>query len=903
MQSKPVEGGSGFMLGLNDYTDWEVLSIDEVFARLESAPDGLPQHDAAARFARYGANELRAEPPPVIWFLLLRQFRSVLILILMIGALISICSGEVAESIAILLIILFSAGLGFAQEYQAERALRKLRDLVAPTAIVVRDAAEQRIPAREIVPGDILVVRAGDKIAADARLFECVNLRVDEAALTGESTPAEKTAQALAEPRLPIAEQYNMLFAGTTALYGRGRALVTATGPAMEFGQVAELLAQVESPTTPLQRSLDRLGVWLARVIIAIVLVVVTIEMWRGAAWADMVLFGIALAVAAIPEALPAVVTAALALGVQRMARRHALVRNLSAVETLGCVSVICADKTGTLTRDEMTVRYMYVGDQILEVTGGGYALDGDFRLAGRPVSVPAPACALLRGAVLCCDAVLLAPSDGAGWRIWGDPTEGAILVAAAKAHIERAALARRMPRIAELPFTPEAKRMVTLHATTDGVIAYLKGAPEVLAPQCSRWLTAAGEVELSAHQRRHILEVAQRFAAQALRVLAVASKRCANVREADYDLTFLGLIGMSDPLRSEAKAAIELSVAAGIKAVMITGDHRITAEAIARELGFSGEIVTGADLDAMTQAQLVAQAGDIQVYARVSPRHKLRVVQALQSRGEVVAMTGDGINDAPALKQANVGVAMGASGVDISKEAAAVTLTDDNFATIMGAVAEGRVIYANIKKCLMYLLASNTGEIGLVGLAALAGWPLPLTPVQILYINLATDGLPALALAADPGHPEMMRQPPRDPRGTMFSRSAIEMILIGGVWSTVVNLSFFAYLLHHGASDARARGAVFVSLLLLEFFKVFIFRTEMMPVWSQPFANRWLNRSVLIELGLLVLLLVIPQLQGVFGVAELSSGDMLSAILVAASILPALEGFKWLTRHRAALA
>jgi Ca2+-transporting ATPase len=603
-----------------------------------------------------------------------------------------------------------------------------------------------------------------------------------------------------------------------------------------------------------------------------------------------MLSFGIALAVAVVPEALPAVVTISLALGAQRMVRRNALVRRLSAVETLGSVSVIASDKTGTLTTGEMTVRQVIAGDKSLTLTDGGFIENG------RPVPSPPAALALLQGAALASDA----RSDAAGQLAKGDPTERALVVAAAKAGLCKHELDTRNPRLAEIPFSSETKRMTTLHRTVDGVVAYSKGAPEVIVAGCNRVLGADGERLLSPGERERVLEAARALAGCALRVLAVAVKWRAELKDAERGMTLLGLVGMSDPPRPQAGPAIATCERAGIKPILITGDHVLTAAAVARELGIlkDGRLVTGAELDAMSDDELEDQVAEIDVYARVSPAHKLRVVTAWQKKGRYVAMTGDGVNDAPALKTADIGVAMGITGTDVTKDAAAMTLIDDNFASIVSAVEEGRGVFSNVKKYLMYLLSSNIGEIGLMAGASLIGLPLPLTAVQLLYVNLATDGLPALALAVDPPETDLMARPPRDPRTGIFTRPVLVLTILGGVWSTLLNVGLFAWALGSGRSVTEAVTMTFVSLVLIQFFKAYNFRSDRHSVFVRPFANRWLNLAIAWEIALLSLIVYLPLLHQPFSTFPLTAGDWLIIVGAALTISPVLEAAKWMERR-----
>ena len=874
----------------------------EVAAALAASPAGLAAAEAARRLARYGPNELADAPRVSPWTVLAAQFRNVLVAILLVATALSAFLGHAVEAIAIAVIVTVAILLGFVQEFRAERAMEALRSLTAPAARVLRDGAEVEIRARDLVPGDVLVLRAGDRVAGDGRLVEAASLAAQEAALTGESAPVDKGIAPIAAAAAPVGDRANMVFAGTSIARGRGRALVVATGNETEFGRIARLLESVETGTTPLQRNLDRLGQALVRVALVIVAVIVVLGLVRGQPFVEMLVFGIALAVAVVPEALPAVVTISLALGVQRLVRRRALIRRLAAVETLGSTSVICSDKTGTLTRDEMTARRVYVHGQLVDVTGVGYAPHGTFERAGERLGGHDGLVALLGAAALASDARIVPGEADGAWRVHGDPTEGALVAAAAKAGLDKAELDARYARVHEFPFESETKRMTTLHATPEGVVAHAKGAPEVLVADCAWESTAAGAVPLDAAGRERILAVAQAMADDALRVLAVATRAEATPENAQRDLTFLGLVGMIDPPRPEARDAIATCERAGIAVVMITGDHPTTARAVARELGIlaGGDVVTGADLDAMDDAELARRVAAISVYARVSPAHKLRVVTALQGRRHVVAMTGDGVNDAPALKKADIGVAMGISGTDVAREAAAMTLTDDNFASIVAAVEEGRGIFGNIKKYLMFLLSSNVGEIGLMAAATLAGMPLPLTAVQILYVNLATDGLPALALAVDPPEGDLMRRRPRDPRAGIFTRPVVALMLAGGLWSTVVNLALFAWALQSGRSLAEAMTMTFVCLVVIQLVNAYNFRSDRLSVVRRPFANRWLNLAVLWEIALLTLVVYLPVLHAPFGTFALTALDWAIVVAAALTIVPVLEVAKALARRGA---
>jgi P-type Ca2+ transporter type 2C len=893
-------------------TNWHTISVEETLARAKTGLRGLEAAEAASRLAQYGHNELEAARRISPWALLLEQFKNVLIVILLIATLLSAFLGHGVEALVISVIVLFAVLLGFFQEYRAESAIEALRKMAAPTAAVVRGGEDLDIPAREVVPGDVILLVPGDKIPADARLVETANLQVVEGALTGESSAVEKHIEPLLDQALSIGDRKNMVYAGTAVTYGRGRAVVTATGMATEFGKIAQMLQTVETSRTPLQLNLDKLGKTLARASLVLVAIIVALGLLRGQPFVEMFIFGIALAVAVVPEALPAVVTISLAIGVQRMVKRHALVRRLPAVETLGSTSTICTDKTGTLTKDEMTVRKVFTSGETHSVSGVGYAPQGVYTLDGE-IHPPSPALlALLRGGVLASDAYLVhsevegLPVEG-GWRVKGDPTEGALVVAAAKAGLEKVVVDDQFPRLDEIPFTSERKRMTTLHRTPGGTQAYSKGAAEIILDSCTHLLKNApaeegGAVEqvLETAERESILNAARQMASTGLRVLGVAQKKVAELEHAESGMTFLGLVGMSDPPRPEAASAIRTCEQAGIRVVMITGDHPVTAQAIASELGLfkGGRVITGAEFEELSDDEYQSQVDSIDVYARVSPAHKLRVVAALQEKGQIVAMTGDGVNDAPALKKADIGIAMGITGTDVTKEAAAMMLTDDNFASIVAAVEEGRGIFANIKKYLMYLLSSNIGEIGLMAGATLLGLPLPLGAVQILYVNLATDGLPALALALDPQEKDLMKRKPRNPRLGIFTRPVVTLMLVGGIWSTLINLGIFAWARSSGRSDAEAMTMTFVSLVLIQFFKAYNFRSDRQSVLQKPFANRWLNLAVAWELGLLGLIVYLPFLHGAFGTFSLTLVDWLIVIGLAFTVSPLLELAKWMERR-----
>jgi len=878
---------------------WHRLGVADVLRRLRAGETGLDTEEAGRRFAVHGPNELQAYRPEPAWKTLLAQFKNVLIVTLLVATLLSALLGHGLEAAVISLIVLLAVLLGFIQEHRAERALVALRELAAPMAHVLRDGVERALPARELVPGDVVVLHAGDRVPGDARITLAANLSVDEAVLTGESLAVEKVEHALEDEAAALGDRRNMAYAGTLVTRGRGRAVVVATGMSTEFGRIGRLVQTVETARTPLQENLDRLGAMLGRAALGIVAVVVVLGFMRGQPPLEMLVFGIALAVAVVPEALPAVVTISLALGVRRMVKRRALVRRLPVVETLGSTSAICSDKTGTLTRNEMTVRRLATADGLFELTGVGYEAAGELLRDGVPVPPSATVRELLRGAVLASDARVALDRNGRR-QVQGDPTEGALVVAAEKAGLERESLDRDRPRLHEIPFTSERRRMTTLHgADDDGRIAYSKGSVDVVLSDCASREHEGRELPLTPADRDAILALEREMTSAGLRVLAVARKHSAQPDHAERDMTWLGMVGMMDPPRAEAVAAVRTCREAGITPVMITGDHPLTATAVAREIGMldGRRVVSGAELAALPDEALVREVEGIGVYARVSPADKLRVVAAWQQRGHVVAMTGDGVNDAPALKKADVGIAMGVSGTEVSREAAGVTLLDDNFATIVAAVEEGRIVFANIRKYLTFLLSCNVGEILIMAVAAMVGLPLPLTAVQILYVNLATDGLPALALAVDPPEHDLMRRRPRDPRAGVFTRPLVVMLLAGGVWSALANLGLYSWLLWSGRPTAEAMAMTFVSLVLIQFLTAYGYRSLHASAFRRPFTNRWLNLAVGWEMVMLSVVVHAPFLQRPFGTFHLSPGDWALAAGVAFTIVPVLELLKWVVR------
>lgn len=894
---------------------WHTMETEAVLAQLRTSPAGLSDAEARKRLEAYGPNELaegeRISPLKIF----LNQFNNFLIILLLVAVILSVISGKIVDAIVIGVIVLFASGLGFIQEYRAERAMAALKRMAAPLAAVIRGGEEQEIPAREVVPGDIIVLSTGDRIPADARILEVANLKVDEAPLTGESIPVEK-ASAVMEGDVEVADRNNMAYMGTAAVYGRGMGVVTATGMETEFGKIAQMLQAVEVGKTPLQHNLNRMGKWIAVGALVLCTLLGIIGILRGHQVLEMLIWGISLAVAAVPEALPAVVTIGLAIGVQRMVKRNALVRRLPVVETLGCTTVICSDKTGTLTQDQMTVRRLWVADKTIEVTGVGYEPHGSFSVGETPYDPMKDKGAemLLRAGALCNDTRLVRAEEG--WGIKGDPTEGALVVLAQKAGLEGGKLAQQFPRIGEVPFSSERKRMTTIHRSPRNQIAFMKGAPEVVLQASGSFSRGGKEERLTPQVRERILDVAHEMAGEALRVLGLAYRTLPDGEELDESIeegmVFLGLVGMIDPPREEVKEAITTCEEAGIKTVMITGDHQVTAEAIAAELGIKKgrAVVNGHQLDQLGQREYDAMIEGVDVYARVSPAHKLKIVTALQSRNHVVAMTGDGVNDAPALKQADIGIAMGITGTDVTKEAADMVLTDDNFASIVAAVEEGRGIYGNIKKYLIYLLSCNLGEILLMAAAILFGpflglpaGVIPLIAIQILYVNLATDGLPAIALSLDPPEADLMERAPRPKGETVFTPAVLRYLVGAGVWTAVVALAVFIWAIHAGRGEVEARALCFVTLILVQFFNAFNCRSERRSLFLiGVFANWWLWLAILWECAILALLLYVPILQRSFRTFPLDAGDWLIVIASASTIFIAAEVYKVIMRVRSRL-
>ena len=865
-------------LEITESTQWHSLSSQGAIAQLSSDPRGLEEKEVKVRLGQFGYNELETEKKPSSVALFLHQFKNVLVVILLAATLISLAVGETVDALVILVIILFVSLLGFFQEYRAERALEALKKMAAHSATVMRGGIESEIPARELVPGDIVVLSVGDKIPADIRLIEAINLQVDEAALTGESVPSEKTVNSVPQDA-PLADRTCVVYAGTIISYGRGRGVVISAGKQTEFGKIATMMQATPKAKTPLELRMERVGSVLGAIMISVSVLVMLLGLARGSPLLEMFLWAVSLAVAAVPEALPAVVTGGLAIGVRRMAKRNAIVRRLPAVETLGSTTVICSDKTGTMTKGEMTVRRINIGEDLYEATGTGYESKGEIRKDGSPV-LNDDLSLMAKVSSLCNDA---------SWnianfpKIVGDPTEVALLVLAAKTNENVGNLRSDYPRIFEVPFTSERKRMTTVHRSPDGQLLYcMKGAVETVLPCCEAVYVQGKSVLLDGNVTRRIHSAAEQMARDALRVLAFAYKTAridpqdSSEEVSEKGLVFLGLMGMIDPPRDEIKEAIQKCEDAGIRVVMITGDHAGTAEAIAKELNLlnRGEkTITGTQLDALQPEEFDQIVDDVAVYARVSPEHKLRIVATLKKQGHIVAMTGDGINDAPALKNADIGIAMGITGTDVTKEAADVVLADDNFASIVAAVEEGRAIYDNVRKYLTFLLSANIGELLIMLSAGLIGYPLPLLPVHLLFINLATDGLPAIALGIDPPVEDLMRMPPRDPKLSIFSGLKVWIAGIA-ILFTAVMMSLFAHNLG-SKSLHEARSLVFASIILFELAFSFSCRSQSRTIFEVGLTgNKYLVAAVLSQLALLALIFYTPSLAPLFDVFPLTLED-----------------------------
>jgi len=899
--------------------------IEELVSVLQTHLErGLTREEAQARLGKFGANELTERPRPGFFSLLWDQFNNYLVIILIVAALISLALGEYVDSVAIMFIVVLNAVVGVVQESKAEQALAALMKMAAPNAQVIRDGQQITIPGREIVGGDIVLLEAGNYVPADLRLVESINLKIEEASLTGESVPVEKKASVVLDKEIPLGDRKNTAFMGTLITYGRGTGLVTGTGMNTQIGLIAEMIQSFEAEDTPLQKKLEHLGKVLGTACLAICALVFVYGLFRDTHLTDALNMGflnyleiekkdiinlfmtaVSLAIAAVPEGLPAIVTICLALGMQRMIKHHALIRKLPAVETLGCATVVCSDKTGTLTQNQMTVVQAWAGGKRFRITGEGYSPNGEFFIGTEPFDprTDPDAALLLHGALVCNDAKLEERTDDAGkrsWQIIGDPTEGAMVVAAAKSGYRRSELEQALPRIQEIPFDSDRKRMTTLHSV-DGahaqtvvsglgappVIAFVKGAPDVILDLCGHRTESGRAVDMTGDLRAAILEQNRDMASNALRVLAVAYRPLQEIpasmapETVEKELVFVGLLGMIDPPRSEVVDAIKVANGAGLKSVMVTGDYKDTAEAIARDIGLltpGGLVLTGPEIEKLSDEELAAKVDRLEVCCRVSPQHKTRIVDAFKARGHVVAMTGDGVNDAPALKRANIGIAMGITGTDVAKQTADMVLTDDNFASIVEAIEQGRIIYSNIRKFVYFLLACNVGEILIIFAAMLMGMPIPLRPVQLLWLNLVSDGAPALALGLEKGDPDIMTHPPRSPSEPVINKDmAIGIGVVGVVDAIAILAVFYLALQRYPGHLEAAQTIAFVTLCSSELIRAFTARSEYHSVFSiGVFSNRWMVWAVGVSFLLVLMVVYVPFLRPFFDTVPLTADDWL---------------------------
>ena len=931
--------------------NWHTLETNDVVAALETdAAHGLDEAEAGRRLTREGPNQLVEQEGKSPWRILAAQFASLLVIILLAAAGISLALGDTKDAIAILVIVLLNAILGFRQEYKAERAMAALKALATPRVTVRRGGRAAKVDAHALVPGDVVLLDAGSFVPADGRLLQAASLKIQEAALTGESESVAKSTRPLENADCPLGDRHNMAFMGTSVTYGRGEAVITETGMGTELGHVARLLQETEEDATPLARKLDRLGRVLVLAALALITLFAVIGILRGEDMKTVFLTAVSMAVAAVPEGLPAVVTISLALGAQRMLARHALIRNLPAVETLGSVTTVCSDKTGTLTQNRMRVSVLSLPDREVEWKKGAFDEPGPSVAGDTELSL------LLAGGALCNDASVTVTGDtDTDFEVIGDPTEGALVAAELRTGVGKEDLERALPRVWEAPFDSDRKRMATLHrlpASDDGLpenirplvaacrvdgggeaVAFAKGAPDALLEVCTRIRIQGSVHPLDEAQRDRMIQRMEALAGNGVRVLGVAYRPWATTPDTpaaealEDDLIYLGLEGMIDPLRSEVKDAVQTCLTAGIRPVIITGDHALMARRIGRELGVvqDGRVVTGRELNAMSVEDLEAVLDEVSVYARVSPEHKLKLVDALQDRNEIVAMTGDGVNDAPALKAADIGVAMGIAGTDVSREASDMVLLDDNFATIVAAVREGRIIYDNLRRFIQYLLASNVGEILVMLLAPFLGMPIPLLPVQILWMNLVTDGLPALALGVERGERDVMARPPRPPQAPILGwRMALSILWVGllmavlslavgfGTWSADIAAAPPAApdaaavesgAGHHGNAAASTwQTMLFTTMVFAQFFLALGWRSTRdslfrIGLFSNPAMLAAVGGSILLQLGVIY----VPFLQDFFRTVALSGRQLLVCATAAAGLFVAVEIHKAILRRGAA--
>ena len=917
---------------------WHALPSEEVLEYLDVTEDGLTSEELEKRLSQYGENQLQEAPRPTFWQMLWEQLNNFVVIMLIIASIISAVLGDYVEAAAIMAIVVLNAILGIVQESRAEEALAALQKLAAPDAQVIRDGHRQVVPASQLVPGDIILLEAGNYVPADVRLLETMNLKVEEAALTGESVPVQKVDDLVLEEDASLGDRKNSAFMSTLVSYGRGKGVVTSTGMKTQIGLIASMIQGIHAEETPLQKRLDQLGKTLGWAALIICGLVFAIGWIRGYEPLEMFIIAVSLAIAAVPEGLPAVVTISLALGMREMIRRNALIRRLASVETLGSATVICSDKTGTLTQNEMTVTQISIDTKDIYVTGTGYAPQGEFHLDGKTVDIreyPAAATALWVGA-LNNDALLEHNEDGTHKMI-GDPTEGAIIVAAAKADKEYQDLNQDYPRVQEIPFDSVRKRMTTIHkvldpqtddfspfktddTVKDWYVVAVKGAPDVMLELCQQYQTYDDkQAQLTESVRERIRVANDQMAGKALRVISVAYKVVKEIPKeltpetVENDLVFAGLVGMIDPPRTEVSDSLAMAAKAGIRTIMITGDYPETARAIAESIGLmksEQEVITGAELSQMPDQTLLEKIKSVNVFARVSPEHKMRLVDALQSHNEVVAMTGDGVNDAPAIKRSDIGVAMGITGTDVAKETADMVLTDDNYTSIVSAINQGRIIYSNIRKFVFFLLSANVAEIMIIFLATLAGLPAPLTAIQLLWLNLVTDGAPALALAMEKGDPDIMERKPRKKDEPIidrimgigitvqtFAQTGVVLLAfgLGLLWhleaGAVVTGNPLVYILQHdwrGVDVQTAETMAFLTLAFTELFRAYTVRSERASLFAiGVFSNKYMQYAVALSIVLLLLVVNVPFLQPIFNTHFLTGTEWI--VVLSLALLPAV--------------
>jgi len=862
------------------------MNAEDVLKNLKTSNKGLSNTEAKSRLKEYGLNKLKSKKRKTALIIFLEQFKSFLVILLLFAVLISIFLGLYIDAIVIGIILILNALLGFYQEYKAERAVEALKKLIVSKVIVLRDNVPIEIPTEELVPGDVVLLETGNKVPADVRLIESINLRVDESALTGESVPVGKDTKILKE--VPIHERKNMAFMGTLVNYGRGKGVVVSTGHSTEIGKIAGMIQEREEPT-PLQIKLQHFGKQIGLVVIIITLILFVLGILKEEEPFIMFMTAMSLAISAVPEGLPAVITLTLALGIQRMSKRNSVIKRLGAAEALGSTTVIAADKTGTMTTNEMTARKIWCSGKTINVTGVGFEPEGEFLLNKRKIDPKKEGSLdlLIRISSLCNDSIL---KKGQKWRVIGDPTEGALEVLAKKAGFDK-----EYPRFDEIPFSSERKMMTTMHKIDNEIYAYSKGAPEIVLKKCDRIYI---NKKITDRDKDEILTSVKKMAKNGLRVLGFSYKKLSrnySIDSVEKNMTFVGLVGMIDPPRKETKKAVEMCKRAGIKTIMVTGDHQLTAQAIAAEIGLKGMTLTGEELDKINDKKLESIIDNIAVFARVSPQHKLRIVKTLKRKGNIVAVTGDGVNDAPALKRADIGVAMGIKGTDVAKEAADMVLMDDNFYTIVSAVEEGRGIFDNIKKFIKFLLAANFDEVFIVTAAVLlsikdpatGSLVIPFLPIQILWLNLITDGLPALALGVDPKEKDIMGRKPRDPKKGILD-GILLFIIVAAIIAFITSFVLFNHILNTTPNKEialdKARTMLFTQTMLFEFFLVFNCRSEKKSAFRlNPLENKKLIIAIAISLFLQVVIIYTPMLQGIFGVVPLEFMDWLTIIIFSA--------------------